>query len=703
MAYAVNQNLAMTRDTFKVTLIIDDTVENFYIKMKINSVSKFDIEHPLIKFKNMVFKRNPNVNTPNLKVYWIDAENDKILISCEEDFQMYLEQGHGKKIFFNASTVLPKPPIEDDEEVPMEAEESTSYKKTKLDRKAKKMFVTLYLTTLHPPTILIYYLFNRAREEERKEERQKRIAKRLVEKMKQAEDKLRHEEERHQRHPEKLERKTAERLERAKKRYEQFRQLITASMDPANLSAAAEVMNNFAPSTSTAPTSENVDSMAMMHPSAETIRLLSSAIAGCLQPCNLINKILNEIIGMVPQPSGGEDSSGSSAPQTSSDQQQQTEVPKQNTATNTSDLNSPATGHPSNEEIEALFKEAAKELEKMNEIVNNGKMSESFASLASSSTTTGETQIEKTFTNITDSAISNATVINAPMSVEEKNDQGEGDDLMSFTQARSRESSIEVHDINSMISEDSRDWTMLDAPGGDDVDVTISDDAAEEEAVQNVAETEATQIVAEEIPEKPSTGAIPKKIEPTKDESIKTASVSIETQTQSSLMIDAEKSQAASIHKSIQTAEQINEIVKDSIATAQAAIKSIPTQVEEPQQAVQVEVAAAAPIKVETAPKPAARGPLILNMKETNPANLRATRNSSVAAKPASRPTSSSVGPAVIVYDANPKINAAVHQMMNMGFSNEEGWLTQLLINVDGDVAKAINFLTPQPKNIRKP
>jgi hypothetical protein len=58
--------------------------------------------------------------------------------------------------------------------------------------------------------------------------------------------------------------------------------------------------------------------------------------------------------------------------------------------------------------------------------------------------------------------------------------------------------------------------------------------------------------------------------------------------------------------------------------------------------------------------------------------------------------------PAVIVYDPNPKINAAVHTMINMGFTNEDNWLTQLMVNVDGDIPKALNFLTPQPKNVKK-
>lgn len=46
-------------------------------------------------------------------------------------------------------------------------------------------------------------------------------------------------------------------------------------------------------------------------------------------------------------------------------------------------------------------------------------------------------------------------------------------------------------------------------------------------------------------------------------------------------------------------------------------------------------------------------------------------------------------------YHPDPKINQSVHQMMAMGFSNEGGWLTQLLLNVHGDVSKALSFLQP--------
>lgn len=48
------------------------------------------------------------------------------------------------------------------------------------------------------------------------------------------------------------------------------------------------------------------------------------------------------------------------------------------------------------------------------------------------------------------------------------------------------------------------------------------------------------------------------------------------------------------------------------------------------------------------------------------------------------------------LYHTNERINAAIHSMIQMGFDNEGEWLTQLMVNLNGDVAEAINFLAPR-------
>jgi sequestosome 1 len=45
-----------------------------------------------------------------------------------------------------------------------------------------------------------------------------------------------------------------------------------------------------------------------------------------------------------------------------------------------------------------------------------------------------------------------------------------------------------------------------------------------------------------------------------------------------------------------------------------------------------------------------------------------------------------------------PHIADAVNKMMSMGFSNDGGWLTQLLESKNGDIEKALDVLQPVKK-----
>ncbi|KAM7351692.1 refractory to sigma P isoform 2-T2 [Cochliomyia hominivorax] len=49
---------------------------------------------------------------------------------------------------------------------------------------------------------------------------------------------------------------------------------------------------------------------------------------------------------------------------------------------------------------------------------------------------------------------------------------------------------------------------------------------------------------------------------------------------------------------------------------------------------------------------------------------------------------------AVRVYHSDPQINNSVHAMMSMGFSNEGGWLTELMENFNGNINEALDNMT---------
>lgn len=515
--------------------------------------------------------------------------------------------------------------------------------------------------------------------------------------MKHYEECVRSDEGRNSRKGEKREHKNAERLERAKRRVEQIKSII-GSIDPANLNASFCNENSATPSpqeaSSSTSSTQAQNQNAALNPevflSPETTRLLSNAIAGCLQPCTVINKVLNEVFALIPQviplPEDGQATAAStststphapSSTPTTNTEQQTIEIPKQSTATNTSDANTPVPVRIANDEIEALFKEAAKELEKMNEIVKNNKME---TSTSTSSSMTGITQIEKIYPNITDSCISDFFFAerNEKEKEEEKSTQDTTDSANNNIAVeneptskvgRSRESSIEVHDVGSIMSDDSRDWTILSID--------------QEESIEPSSSGTPSRVFD------PKTGAIPKaksvdnasqvdvdeftSSSESKRDSIK--SVTTETQTQISIMSDLQQKQLqASVQKSIDIVKKSIQSIKKSgenfglqdddeankLSIAQAVpstpsygftenvYPSLPTAPVENLPSIPVAVTNAAP------------APVVQAAPELSQANMKATE-----------PSRSKFAPAVIVYDPNPKINAAVHTMMQMGFSNE--------------------------------
>ena len=86
-----------------------------------------------------------------------------------------------------------------------------------------------------------------------------------------------------------------------------------------------------------------------------------------------------------------------------------------------------------------------------------------------------------------------------------------------------------------------------------------------------------------------------------------------------------------------------------------------------------------------------------LPKEDSAPVGQQAQGNgeSSVCVTTSTNSTASTPSQVVMAEHPNPKIKVALQAMLNMGFSNEGGWLTQLLEAKDGDIGKTLDVLQP--------
>lgn len=463
---------------------------------------------------------------------------------------------------------------------------------------------------------------------------------------------------------------------KAKKKCAKICKLLS-SIDPANLCESStcqcckETKNVI-----------NASTLSDYHVSPEAIRILSSTISDCMKPCHYINSILNEITTMFAQIDGG--ISGFESATTSS-------AFNPSPSENLINLETPQEV-PKEEKIEKVP-------EIVEEIVEKVQLNEDFSPPIP---IVEVSCVEKIETIEIESSVASQEVPDTVLDVDEAD--------KSLSKAISIEtlSSVEICGTNSNIDEDSREWTILDAMNDDENDAK-SDEEPFFEVDQDNVEEKIDLTKSENDRESNKFPSVEQQILKPQDisfSSYKSQSLDISPPPIEPTVITIEQNSDETMTSTVTSnGDETLKSVADSSTTSKPSNQSTLNDNEFPIPSTSAQATPETPEK--SFPKfdtsvtyepgkfsPETKSFGVVSFTEKS----EKSQNSSLNSEKSSTEVKVDNYDPKFRYHHNDKVNQSIHSMIQMGYDNEGEWLTQLMINLGGDVAEAVNFLAPNGK-----